>query len=213
MTDYENAIKRPFQDIGKFVIGALLSIIPVVNFIATGYTLNCAKTAMKKDYKLPEWTDWVNLFIQGLIVAVIGFIYMIPALIVLIAFVGTSLLAISSDPNSMGGIGLGGMGIGFLAYFVLLLVALYILPAAIMEYVKNNSSFGSAFRFGEIKNRILSTDYLIVWLVVLVYSIVVVGVLSIIPIIGSAIGIFAAEVTSMTLFGELYSTKEASVEP
>ncbi len=213
MADYENAIKRPFQDIGKFVIGALLSIIPLVNLVATGYALNCAKTAMRRDHKLPEWTDWVNLFIHGLIVAVIGSIYALPALIVLFAFMGTAFLAMAGDPSTIGGVGLGGMGIGFLVFFVLLLLAFYILPAAVMEYVRNNFSFGSAFRFGEIKDRILSTDYLIVWLVTFIYSIVVIGVLSVIPLIGSAIGSFATEVTSMTLFGELYSTKEADIEP
>ena len=39
MVDYVKAIKRPFSDITKLVIGILLHFIPIVNFINFGYGL------------------------------------------------------------------------------------------------------------------------------------------------------------------------------
>jgi hypothetical protein len=54
MVDYTVSIKRPFSDFKKLLIGIVLSIIPIVNFIALGYQLNCAKTAMKKKYEHPD---------------------------------------------------------------------------------------------------------------------------------------------------------------
>ncbi len=203
MVDYEKAIKRPFQDITKLVIGVVLNIIPIVNFLVIGYVLNCAKTAMKKDYTLPEWTDWLNLFIRGFIVVIIGLIYMLPFLIVMFTIAGSLVLTMIKGGSFSADIGWTGMIIAF----VLALIAYYLLPAAIMEYVKEDFKLGAAFfKFNEITKRTFDRNYLIVWLFMVVYSIVLTICLSLIPVIGTAIGSFIASVTAMTLFGELYST-------
>jgi len=84
MVNYTEAIKRPFTDGKKFLIGVLLNILPIVNLLVVGYTLECAKSAMKKKYKLPEWENWGDYFVKGLLATIIGFIYMIPALMLLL---------------------------------------------------------------------------------------------------------------------------------
>lgn len=213
MVNYGIAFKRPFTDVKKLVIGIVLQLIPIVNFLAFGYQLKCAKTAMEKKFELPEWGDWVNLFVKGLLAIIIAIIYMLPAIIVILIMLGIPVLGLLSQGNiagltknlgeiftsMLGGIILGGL---------LLLVALYILPAAIMLFVKNNYSFGSAFKFGEIFGRIFKSDYFIVWIVTMFYSVILMLILSIIPLLGGAISGFITEVTSMTLFGELYSEVE-----
>jgi len=204
MVDFESAFKRPFTDIKKLVIGIVLQIIPIVNFLALGYQLNCAKTAMSKDFKLPEWEDWGKLFVKGLLAIIIGVIYMLPALIVLIASFGMALFAaLGARGGGAGAIVMGSMGIGVFIGLLLMLLAAYVLPIAILSYVKDDK-LGSAFKFKAVFKKAFRVNYLVVWIVMAIYEIILVAILSFIPIIGSAVGAFIASVTSMTAFGEVY---------
>ena len=84
--DFETNFKKPFTDVKKLLIGILLSIVPVVNFLAVGYMLETARKSMKKDTSLPEWEGWGDLFVKGLLSIVIEAIYFIPAAIVGLIF-------------------------------------------------------------------------------------------------------------------------------
>ena len=66
-----NAVIRPFTDFKKLLIGILLNIIPVINFFALGYLLECGRTP-KKD--LPEWKNFGDFFVEGFFAAVIALI-------------------------------------------------------------------------------------------------------------------------------------------
>ena len=200
MVDYTRAIKRPFSDFNKLLIGIVLQIIPIVNLIAAGYQLECAKTAMKKNFKLPEWKNFGDYFVQGLVVLVIGLAYMlIPLILMVVSGVGIVMGAIKGNFAA-----LGGAGIGMIASLLLLLAALYILPSALMNYVKSGK-IGSAFSFGEVLGKALTGKYFVAWLVAVIYGFVLMVPLSFIPIIGWAIAGFIAGVTSMTIFGEVYN--------
>ncbi len=207
MVEYEKAIKRPFQDVKKLLIGAILNIIPIVNLIASGYIIKAAKGTMKKKNDMPEWEDWGNLFMTGLVVAVIGFIYMIPAVGLLVVGVGSAVIgaiavggAAAMDMTAV----LAGGGITILAGLLLLLVTMLVMPMAIIRYV-DKGSFSAAFGFTDILKKVLTGKYIVAWLLVLVYSVVVFGITMWIPIVGPAIGSFIAGVTSMTVFAEVYS--------
>lgn len=204
MVDFETAFKRPFTDIKKLVIGIVLQVIPIVNLLALGYQLNCARTAMSKDFKLPEWEDWGKLFVKGLLAMVITVIYLLPALIVLIASVGMAFFtALGARGSNIIAIAMGSIGIGALLGFLLMLLAAYVLPAAILSYVRDDN-VGSAFKFKAVSKRAFKVDYLVVWIVTTIYEITLIAILSVIPIMGSAAGAFIASVTSMTAFGEVY---------
>ena len=99
MVNFEGAIKRPFQDFKKLGIGLLVyfvAMIPFIGWLASflgmGYGLECAKTAMKKNYKLPEWTDLGNLWIKGFLYFLIGLIYMIPLALIVAFTIGSALI-------------------------------------------------------------------------------------------------------------------------
>jgi hypothetical protein len=85
MVNFEDAIKKPFTDIKKLIIGILLSIIPFVDeTIVAGFEFESSglgKTKTSK--KMPEWKNWKYLFIKGLVGVGIKIIYMLPALIIL----------------------------------------------------------------------------------------------------------------------------------
>jgi hypothetical protein len=60
------SIKYPTTDndwIKKVVIGGILGMIPIVNFIVQGYYLKILKGSIENKSGMPEWEDWGNLFI------------------------------------------------------------------------------------------------------------------------------------------------------
>ncbi len=203
MVEYEKAIKRPFQDIKKLLIGAILSIIPIVNLIASGYIIKAAKGTMDKKDDLPEWEDWGNLFMTGLVVAVIGVIYMIPGLAAFLLSLGVVLFSTVPEAATISSIVAAG-GISLILALILIPLAMLVAPMAIMRYV-DKGNFSAAFGLGDILRKVFTGKYIVAWIIVLVYSIMVFGITMWIPVVGPAIGSFIAGVTSMTVFAEVYS--------
>ena len=68
MVDFIEALKRPFSDGKKFLIGIVLGLIPIVNLIVVGYKLvstGFTDVNVDKD-SLPEWRNYGDLFMKGL---------------------------------------------------------------------------------------------------------------------------------------------------
>lgn len=110
MVSYEEAIKKPFTDFTKLIIGIILSIIPIVNFtVVTGFALESSGLGKTKpSKKMPDWKEWWYLFVKGLAAIVIKIIYMIPAILVITIGIGlaigdivTSLLGTVITPELM----------------------------------------------------------------------------------------------------------------
>lgn len=209
MVDYTRAIKRPFTDFKKLLMGIVLSIIPIVNLVAIGYQLKCAKTAMSKKFVLPEWEDYGDLFVKGLLMIVISGIYMLLPLVILVLAGGAAIISyLGGAAAGMEAAGmtaaLAGAGIGMGLGLLLALIISYVLPVAILRYVETNR-FGAAFSLGTVFRKAFHLDYLIVWISMILYSTILVAILSLVPYIGTLAASFITGVTSMTLFGELYA--------
>lgn len=208
MVDYGRAFKRPFDDLTALAIGIVLDIIPIVNFLVLGYQVKCAKTAMNKDYKMPKWGEWVKLFTSGLIVLVIGLIYLLPALIVMFATIGLGLLGILTSvgdtSGAMASLSLSSMGLGMVIMVALVILAMYVIPAAVLSYAKDDN-IASAFKFKTIVGKVLKVNYLINWIISVAYSVVLAVILGIVPVIGLAAASFVTGVTSLTILAEVYS--------
>jgi len=201
MVNYDAAIKRPFKDAKKLLIGAILQIFPVVNFLSMGYHLRCAKSAMSKDYSMPEWTNWGQLFMKGLMSAVIGIIYVIPLGVLAISFIGAAVLAGLANESMLAS--LGAIGVGGIIVTVVAFVTFYLLPLAILSFVEEDK-FGAAFALGKITGKAKNMQYLTTWIVAVIYGVVVSVILGIIPLLGVGLGGFVGGVTTMTLLGEIY---------
>ncbi|MGC9310737.1 MAG: DUF4013 domain-containing protein [Candidatus Aenigmatarchaeota archaeon] len=211
IVDYGRAIKRPFSDAKKLVIGIIVSIIPFVNFIAAGYHLACAKTAMKKKFELPEWEDLGGLFVKGVVAEVIAILYIIlPMAVMVIAGVNAVLSLVTAMASGAQGAGMGaallGAGAGFLLGAILMLIMLYLLPAAILGYVKSDK-FGAAFRLGEVFGKAFRVDYFVAFVFVALYGGIISVILSIVPYFGTMVAWFISGVTAMTVFAEVYESK------
>lgn len=209
MTNYESAIKRPFQDVKKLIIGCFLNIIPLVNLISTGYILKAAKNTLNKKNELPEWEDWGNLFITGLTAAIIGLIYALPGLIVIFAAVGSIVFGMIMGPAGALDVAsiIASGGVLFVIALIWIIVAAFIAPMAVIRYV-DKGEFSAAFAFGEIIKKIFTGEYVGAWLIMIIYGLIVTAVLSMVPIAGPAIAGFVTAISSTTVFAEVYTGKK-----
>jgi len=209
--DYGNAISRPFQDIKKLVIGCLLNILPIVNFLSMGFVVESAKITLKKKDNLPEWDNWGDLFMNGLMVFVIGLIWAIPAIILATIGFGSMWTSIMSG-TMMGStpslVGLGGFGISVLLALIVGLVTAFFVPIAIFGYV-TTGQFKDAFDFNTIFKKALNLDYFIVWLVTAVIGIVLSAIGGAIPFVSyilSPAASFISMMIGVTLIGSIYKS-------
>ena len=222
MVNFGEAIKRPFQDFKKLGIGALMYIIPwvsiITGFFSSGYGLECAKTAIKKKPNLPEWSDWGNLWIRGFLMFLISVIYFLPLALLSVLFIGPLILKImggilSSNPETfIEGLGSAGNTLAFLGLLAVLIV--YVLPMAIMFFVEK-WNFSDAFKIGDIFKKAFTSKYFVAWIILIVYAMVIGFIVTlltaattvtvIIPLILMGFWNMALTITSMTVFGEVYS--------
>jgi len=203
--EFIDAVKRPVQDFKTLVIGIIIMLIPIVSFIGIGYFLECAKTTLKKNNKLPEFKDWVNLFVKGLIAAVIGLIYAIPVMIVLALTVGTTVLAggLSAIQGTALINALATLGIGMILTLIIAAAVSLVSSVAMIRYAEKGN-FGSAFEFSAIYKKAFTGKYFSAWFISMLYAVFVVVVLSFIPIVGTTIGAFLAGVTVYTYLADAY---------
>lgn len=202
MVDYGWSFSRAVEDWKKILIGAVIGLIPIVNLIYAGYLLRVAKTAHGKK-KLPEWDQWVDDFVNGLKVLVVGIVYAIPLIIVAVIFVKSLLAGAVSTMMEMaseGGTsnlsdvsGLFDVGFtGVLVIFVLGLLIALLQPAAVLRMAFHGNSLGEAFKFGEVFRRVFTGEYIVTWIIVVIVT-------WIIGLIGSMLGGFIGAKTFILL--------------
>jgi len=166
--DIGRAFTYPFEDedwLKKIAIGGVITLIPVVNFIAVGYAFRTLRNLLEgRETPLPEWDDWGGDFMLGLIPALAAIVYAIPS--GLLSGIAPALTA--SDSGFLG-------VIGFLCTCLSVLYGLalgVILPALYLRYAKN-PEFSAFFQFPEaiafIRENL--SDYIIAWLMSIVAAI------------------------------------------
>ena len=162
MIDLEKAARFPTTNSEwkrKVLIGGLLNIVPIINFLSIGYAYMVFRRAVERGpMDLPEWEDWGKLFLRGLILFVIALIYNIVSLVLVLVHPVIGLLA---------------------AIAVALLF-----PAAMAQYaVKEN--FADAFQLKLIWETIQQNknDYFLAWLIMIGVFIVLM-IIGMIPVLG-----------------------------
>jgi hypothetical protein len=193
--------QKMFRDLGRLVILIVLSIIPIVNFVVTGFFCKVIRETPTSS-ELPELKDYLAMWVQGLKVAVAAIVYMIVPSI-LIGF-GAGFFA--GYQGMITGVGIVTMIIGVILMFFIAII----LAMAIVHMVKHNS-FGKAFAVSEVLAIIRKIGWgkYILWLIIVFVLAIIVGAISMIPIIGwliSAIispvfGVFASRSATL-IYGE-----------
>jgi hypothetical protein len=205
----------------KLLLGALISIVPILNFAWAGYTNEIIRRVTRDDPEpLPEWGDLGRFFMQGLVLIIAGLIYALPLIVLSLLFIPVfaTVDTASMDSDTAGAL-LSGTGLILTCCVTLYGVLLsFFLPAVQVNYSRKET-FASCFAIGDIIKLVTANlgNYFIAWLAYLVFSIVisvivsiVVTLLLIIPcigwIIGLVIGALSAPVIGVVyghLFGQI----------
>ena len=244
------AIKRPFSNLKDFLIGIALYAAPSIialllstysgkgvsgttllflvgilsiaaELLVGGYFFQCAKSAVKQDFFLPEWTEFGNLFAKGFLSLLISFLYALPVILILSLFVFIVLgikfadLAAATPEQAF-----TLLGSGIIVIIACILFLFYMLPLAVVRFAATNQ-FSEAFALRKIFRTLFTERYAATAIAILLYNIAIlflVGILgyftqfasTLIPLWNIVISIvtsitsFAVGVTTMTAFGELY---------
>lgn len=201
-TNFENAVRKPFTDLTNLLIGAVLSIFPILNWFAKGFIIECSGLGKHKDLaRMPEWEgDFGGYFFRGFLAKLIALIYMIPGIAVLIIGLWPSITSFLKIPEWRNVVELAPM---LSAGAILLILGIYVKPMAVLSYLKSGR-FLEAFSLRKVFGKAFSINYFIVWVAVLVVFFVLVTVLLWIPVIGVGAALFISGVIGYSLFGEVY---------
>ena len=158
----------------NWILLIILTIIPIVNFIAMGTYL---KVYRGED---PKVEHIGKSFVDGLLALIIAIIYMLIPLIVTSIVFAASMGSMMADPFA--GLAAAGIG-GIICLILFILFALFMIPAMINFARKG---FGAAFKFGEIFGMIGKAGWLkyIISIILLAIIFGIIGLLGMIPFIG-----------------------------
>jgi hypothetical protein len=236
--DYVEALKRPFSDAKSLLIGTLLGLIPLVNFTVIGYTLTSTGLSKEHPHKdtLPEWSDYVELFMKGLKSVLIGISFFLPAALVIFATVGSVILSpalsmiLGGVPvDSWDDLAAGNFSdiemhhwlsqnweefiplITNAAPFIILgvilgFVAFYLMPAALLGWLKEDK-ISAAYSVENLKKAI-SLDYLVNFLIVGYLIGLLNSLLQWLPVVGVGITMYVGGIFSYTVFSQIYERAE-----
>ncbi len=212
--DYAKAFTFVFDDedwVKKVLIGGIVALIPIVNLIVVGYGLRVLRNVAEGAEKaLPEWDDFGDYFVQGLMSLLGGLIWAIPVILLsmlmgLISWV----TGYEGDPYSVGAaIWLCMSGLSCLSGLYGLFLAAFI-PAATTKYAVSRD-FAAFFRVGEIFKYITSNlgPYIIALLLGTVAGFIASFGL-ILCLVGVVFTGFWASLVSSYLLGQVYAASEA----
>lgn len=191
-----SAIRRPFTDFSKLFVGAILIVIPVLNFFSIGFLFDC----LKKGGELPRWR--LAVFIDGLKAFLVVIVYMLPFLLV---FSLSYLLEIGQE------------SILLAPLLIIGLLSFYFVPAGLVIFARTGSLVKG------VKQLALSREYFfafwigMLWAVGLnsisialfsfLHLILPLSLFFIITALVSLVLSFAAQITFLTLITGAYESQ------
>jgi hypothetical protein len=213
MFDDEEWMKKLAIGGGIALVGTILSpiLVGLVLFLPLGgYMLETLKNVRDGQTKLPEWSDFGNLFMKGLMIFLIVLIYNIPVML-LACLSGGANAAMAQPDLDEGVIQALTIVAGCLScvQFLLSLFINIIIPAAFIRYAQYDT-FGSAFQFGEIFAFITGNFGSYIVAVLLSW---VAGFLAIFGVILCVVGVFLTWFWAMLVSANLYGqvAKQATI--
>jgi hypothetical protein len=157
----EKSFRFPFEDkewISKLGLGALITMVPIVNFAWSGYLVDIIRNVMNNTIEpLPTWDDLGKKFSEGLILFAAGLVYASPILILMclplsmVAFSG--LISGNSNMEDLARVITDAGGVlfyGLLCVFVFYAIALSVIYPAILILFSREGTFASCFKLREV---------------------------------------------------------------
>jgi len=144
------------------MIATLILTIPLMGYIMNVY---------RGTKPAPEVESWGKLFVDGILLFIVGFIYAIPVIILEFLTIGVTYATVKSSPTAMM-TGLAGAGILAVLLIIVAIIIAIISPIGIIRFARTGN-FGEAFNFGEIIATIKKIGWLSYILALIVVAIVV----------------------------------------
>jgi hypothetical protein len=217
----EDGLSYPVRGdwIGRIIIGGVLgflSLLVIPAFVIVGYLVRVLEQTIAGDEVPPEFDDWGDLLMTGIVGTVITIAYTIVPVIayaILVAVVLGTGGALGGDAGAL--IGVVGALLA-LAFIPILFLVYYAVPAALSAYAARGE-MGAAFDVDLLKPTLLSTEYLVAVLMPIVVAVItwiVAGVLT-----ATFIGIvlvpfvqFYGQVAVFRMFGTAFASVNDRIE-
>lgn len=190
--DFGKAFSYPFKDsnwLSKVVIGGIINFIPILNFAAIGYTVaQMKRVARGEEVPLEEWNEIGKKWVDGLLLAVAVFVWMLPGLLVFFLLFMPSVLS-SGMRDGSGAFGAAG-AFGMLIFGLWSILVALVTPAIYMNYALKGT-VGAAFEFSTVFGMLTENigEYITALIAVLVAGFVA-GIIGLIPLLGFIISVF-----------------------
>ena len=209
--DFARPFRFVFEDrdwITKVLIGGLFYIAAIflvgLPFIF-GYMVRLTRNVIRGDATpLPEWDNLGEYFIDGLKIILIGFVYLLPSMLLLgLIFGGMAMMGAFPDEELEGPAGCL-FGCGMAIFVVLILAYSFFLPAALLMFAATGS-VGEALNIGRIGRFVRANlgNYVLAYLINLAASFLSqFGV--ILLCIGAFFAAFWALAVTSYAFGDVY---------
>ncbi|MFC1996912.1 DUF4013 domain-containing protein [Chloroflexota bacterium] len=206
-----------FEDddwIMKILLAAVITFIPIVGPLAVaGWGVEITKRVIQKDTEpLPGWSDFVNYLIKGLVVMLIGFVYMLPVILVQICASGLLFAGSESGDNTLETVSNIVMVCFSCLTFIYAILMGFLIPAAIGNYA-STGEVGAGFRFGEVFGLVKAAP--VPYLLVVIGSFLA-GLISFLGVIACFIGVFFTSVYASAIIahltGQAYHEAKLSLE-
>lgn len=174
--DFGKSFSFPFEDnqwISKLGLGAVIAMVPVLNFAWTGYMVELIRNVMNGAAQpLPNWDDIGKKFMDGLILTVAGLVYALPMLIVICLPLSFMVVpAILSSNGNMQDVANAIASAGSILFLCLMcvfmiygLVLSVVYPAILIVFAREGT-LASCFKFREVFDLIQKnmTPFLTAW--------------------------------------------------
>jgi hypothetical protein len=202
--DIGKSFSFPFEDnqwVSKLGLGAVIAMVPFLNFAWTGYMVDIIRNVMNGVAQpLPNWDDVGKKFMDGLILTVAGLVYALPMLLVICLPMGfmvvPAIMSGNRDLESLSNAIASAGSVLFLCLlcvFMLYALVLSVVYPAILIVFAREGTLASCFKFREVFDLIGKnmTPFLTAWGVSVAASFgislvvgIVQGVLNFIPCLG-----------------------------
>ncbi len=191
-----------FEDenwVSKIVIGGLISLVPILNLAAWGYSLETLRrVAEGEERPLPDWGEFGDLFVKGLVFFIAIFAYVVPVIFLGICY---------SIFSAIGGEGRGAEAV-FLVFSLPLacLIFLYALalavfwPAIAISYA-TSGEFAGAFAWGWMYRLIRDNPASYLLAVIMSW---VAGLIASLGLVACFIGVIFTNFWSYLVYGHLF---------
>jgi hypothetical protein len=148
----------------------------LVSIYFTGYFLKIIKLSLTGTKKLPQFKGVNEKLSDGIKVFIVAIVYMVPVILIIVVFALLSSLALQIIVNQAINNGFNlqniitilmslGIGIGIFLAMLYMVVVLPLFIVSLVHMADNNDKLASAFRLGEIFDKIGSIGWinLILW--------------------------------------------------